>query len=186
MSELKPLGTSSRLGTTASAEVSDKDQHSLGRSAQQTMTTTTVSPASQSIAPGAEGKTKRSTAWKTAPNLLVSFRYAWAGVRYAFLTQRNFRIHAAIGTLALGLGAFLQVSAVEMAVVALTSALVMALELVNTAIESAVDLTVKRTYHDLAKIAKDCAAAAVLVAAIAAVVVAGLILLPPLLARLGI
>ena len=68
-----------------------------------------------------------------------------------------------------------------MAVIVMTCAIVMVLELINTAIESVVDLTVKQTYHELAKIAKDCAAGAVLVSAIAAVLVAAFILLPPLL-----
>lgn len=123
----------------------------------------------------------RSLAWKIAPNLMRSFAYAMAGVSYAFKTQRNFRIHTLIGALAIALGVFLHISAMEMAIIALTSALVMVLELLNTAIESVVDLTVKQTYHELAKIAKDCAAGAVLVAAIAALMVACFILLPPLL-----
>lgn len=122
----------------------------------------------------------RNLAWQVAPSLFLSFKYAWAGVRYAFITQRNFRIHTAIGTLAVSLGLFLKVSAVEMALVTLTCAMVMVLELLNTAIESVVDLTVKQTYHELAKIAKDCAAGAVLISAIAAIFVAMWILLPPL------
>ena len=125
-------------------------------------------------------KSLRNLAWKVAPNLLVSFKYAWAGVRYAFATQRNFRIHTAIATLAISLGLFLHISAVEMAIISLTCAIVMVLELLNTAIESVVDLTVKQTYHELAKIAKDCAAGAVLISAITAVFVAACILLPPL------
>ncbi|MDB9312172.1 diacylglycerol kinase family protein [Spirulina sp. CS-785/01] len=123
---------------------------------------------------------QRNLAWTIAPNLLVSFKYAWAGVCYAFATQRNFRIHTGVAVLAVSLGLFLQVSAVEMAVVGLTCALVMVLELLNTALESVVDLTVQKAYHELAKIAKDCAAGAVLIAAIAAIFVASLILLPPL------
>jgi diacylglycerol kinase (ATP) len=78
------------------------------------------------------------------------------------------------------MGAFLKISATEMAVIALTCAMVMVLELLNTALESVVDLTVKQTYHELAKIAKDCAAGAVLISAIAALIVASCILLPPL------
>lgn len=123
---------------------------------------------------------KRSLAWQVAPNLFISFKYAWAGVRYAFMTQRNFRIHTVIGTCAISLGIFLHIPGGEMAIIGLTSALVLVLELINTAIESVVDLTVKQTYHELAKIAKDCAAGAVLVAALAAVFVAAFILLPPL------
>ncbi|VEP12434.1 Diacylglycerol kinase [Hyella patelloides LEGE 07179] len=123
----------------------------------------------------------RDLAWKVAPNLVLSFKYAWAGVSYAFSTQRNFRIHTVIGTLAVSLGLFLNISAVEMAVITLTCAIVMVLELLNTAIEAVVDLTVKQTYHELAKIAKDCAAGAVLLSAIAALIVAVWILLPPVL-----
>ncbi len=130
-------------------------------------------------------KPNRSLAWQVAPNLIISFKYAWAGVRYAFITQRNFRIHTVIGTLAISLGIFLKITAVEMSVVGLTIALVLVLELLNTAIESVVDLTVKQSYHELAKIAKDCAAGAVLVAAIAAVLVASFVLLPPLVALIS-
>jgi diacylglycerol kinase (ATP) len=56
----------------------------------------------------------------------------------------------------------------------------MVLELLNTALESGVDLTVGQSYHELAKIAKDCAAGAVMIAAIAAILVAGFILFLPL------
>ncbi|GAB4526783.1 MAG: hypothetical protein Tsb0014_07140 [Pleurocapsa sp.] len=122
----------------------------------------------------------RDLAWQVAPNLFLSFKYAWAGVRYAFSTQRNFRIHTAIGIVAVSLGMFLKIQAIEMAVIVMTCAIVMVLELINTAIESVVDLTVKQTYHELAKIAKDCAAGAVLISAIAAVLVAVFILFPPL------
>ncbi len=69
----------------------------------------------------------------------------------------------------------------EIAVISITSGLVLALELLNTAIESVVDLTVKQAYHELAKIAKDCAAGAVLISACVAVLVAIALLFPPLL-----
>lgn len=125
-------------------------------------------------------KPERDLAWQVAPTLFTSFRYAWMGISYAFITQRNFRIHVCLGSIAFGLGLLLRASVVELAVIGLTSGLVLAMELLNTAIESVVDLTVKQTYHELAKVAKDCAAAAVLVSAIAAVLVAGCILLPKL------
>lgn len=126
------------------------------------------------------GQPKRDLAWRVASNLLVSFKYAWAGLTYGFGTQRNFRIHVAIGFLALSLGIFLHLSPVEMSLIGITIGLVLAMELINTAIESVVDLTVKQTYHELAKIAKDCAAGAVLVSALASILVAGSLLLPPL------
>ncbi len=122
----------------------------------------------------------RDLAWQIAPNLLISFKYAWAGLRYAFVTQRNFRIHTLIGVLAISLGVFLHLKSIEISVIGITIGLVLALELLNTAIESVVDLTVKQSYHELAKIAKDCAAGAVLISALAALLVAGTLLLPPL------
>lgn len=129
-------------------------------------------------------KGNRDLSWRVASNLWVSFRYAWAGLRYAFRTQRNFRIHLLVGSVAISLGIFLHLAAVEMAIIGLTIGAVLTMELLNTAIESVVDLTVKQTYHDLAKIAKDCAAGAVLTSSLAALIVAGSLLFPPLVRQI--
>jgi diacylglycerol kinase (ATP) len=126
-------------------------------------------------------KTNRELSWQVAASLLISFEYAWAGVVYAFQTQRNFRIHLAVGALAIALSILLHLTRVEVAIIGLTIGAVLTMELLNTAIESVVDLTVKQTYHDLARIAKDCAAGAVLISSLAAILVAGSLLLPPLL-----
>jgi diacylglycerol kinase (ATP) len=126
-------------------------------------------------------KINRSLAWKIAPNLLVSFQYAGAGIKYAFLTQRNFRIQTLAGTFAIALSLILKITHVETALIMVMSALVLVLELLNTALESVVDLTVKQSYHELAKIAKDCAAGAVLVSALTSIAIATLILFPPIL-----
>lgn len=123
---------------------------------------------------------QRELSWGVAANLLSSFKYAWAGIIYAFTTQRNFRIHVGVCILALGLSIFLHLKAVEIAVIGVTSGLVLALELLNTAVESVVDLTVKQTFHELAKIAKDCAAGAVLISACVAMLVASVLIFPPL------
>jgi len=131
--------------------------------------------------PIVERKARRELSWRVASNLLLSFKYAWSGLAYGFRTQRNLRIHVAIGAVALGLSLLLQLSLIEIAVITLTIGLVLVMELINTALESAIDLTVKQTYHELAKIAKDCAAAAVLVSSIVSLVVAAVLLLPPLL-----
>ena len=126
-------------------------------------------------------KKQREFSWKIATNLLISFRYAWAGLSYAFLTQRNFRIHTILGSVAIALSIYLGLKPIEIGLICLTIGLVMGMELLNTAIESVVDLSVGQTYHELAKIAKDCGAAAVLVSALVSVLVAGLLLFPPLL-----
>jgi diacylglycerol kinase (ATP) len=128
---------------------------------------------------------QRTQAWRVATNIFASFRYAAAGVTYAFSTQRNFRIHCVMGTIAISLGALLHLTSVEMAVICITSGLVLTLELLNTAIESVVDLTVQQTYHELAKIAKDCAAGAVLISALASLLVAVWLILPKAISLLG-
>ena len=127
---------------------------------------------------------ERQYAWQVAHNLGASFRYAGQGIFYALRTQRNFRIHVLATTVVISAGFALHLPAVHVAVLALTCGAVMTLELVNTALEAVVDLTVQQTYHELAKIAKDCAAAAVLISALMAVLVGGCLIFPPLFTTL--
>jgi diacylglycerol kinase (ATP) len=110
-------------------------------------------------------------------------------VRYLLWTQRNARIHCAIGVAAVILGLLLRITRGEWLVLVLSIALVLATEGVNTAIEAVVDL-VSPYHHPLAKIAKDVAAGTVLLVAIASVII-GLIIflpymLPPILGWLGL
>jgi len=128
---------------------------------------------------------KRSS-WKIAKDLPTSFLYAAKGLRYAFLTQRNFRIHVGFALGAFGLGFFLGLNKSDLAIMALTATSVLVVELLNTAIESVVDLAIGKRFHPLAQIAKDCSAGAVLLASISSVLIAVLLLLPPLLKQLGI
>ncbi len=96
--------------------------------------------------------------------LLRSFGYAFQGVAACLLRERNFRIHTLAGALAIAMGAYCQLSGTQWAVLLLAIALVLCCEAVNTAVEAAVDL-VSPGEHPLAKLAKDCAAGAVLLAA---------------------
>lgn len=130
-------------------------------------------------------KPNRESSLQVAENILISFKYAWQGVRYAFYTQRNFRIHLVLGSLAMLGSLVFHLQLVEIAVIGITTGLVLVMELLNTALEAVVDLTVNKSYHELAKIAKDCAAGAVLISALVALVVAGLLLFPPLMAMIG-
>ena len=132
------------------------------------------------------GRLLRASAWQVARDLPASFRYAAQGLVYAFGSQRNFRIHVFTGAAVLALALWLQLSLLQLAVLVLTIAAVLVLELLNTAVEAVVDLAVGRRYHTLARIAKDCAAAAVLVAALSSLMIALLLLVPALWARLGL
>ena len=130
-------------------------------------------------------KNKRSS-WKIAKDLPTSFFYAAKGLRYSFSTQRNFRIHVGFALVAFALGLFLELTNSDLAIMALTATSVLVVELLNTAIESVVDLAIGKRFHPLAQIAKDCSAGAVLVASISSLLIAILLLLPPLIKTLGI
>lgn len=108
-----------------------------------------------------------------------SFRYAFEGWRYVMRTQHNAWIHATATVCVLVLAFTLKLPGRDWAVLILTIALVWTAELINTAIEAVVDLASPH-FDQLAKVAKDVAASAVLVTAVAAVVVGLLILGPPL------
>ena len=128
---------------------------------------------------------KRSS-WKIAKDLPTSFLYAAKGLKYAFSTQRNFRIHVGFALVAFILGVILGLNKSDLAIMALTATSVLVVELLNTAIESVVDLAIGKRFHPLAQIAKDCSAGAVLVASISSLLIAVLLLFPPLITKLGI
>lgn len=104
---------------------------------------------------------------------------ALGGAVYVLRTERNAQIEAAIALLVLGMGVWLRINRLEWTIIFGLIGLVLGLEMVNTAIEAAVDLA-QPTYHPLAKKAKDSAAGAVVVAAIASVAVGIVIFLPRL------
>lgn len=108
--------------------------------------------------------------------LRAAFRVAFAGIGAVWHTSGNFRLEVAIGVLALSLSLVLRTGVVP---VLIMCALVLSLELINSAIEAAVDL-ISPELHPLAKVAKDAAAGAVLVAALLSVVVGVWLLGPPL------
>ncbi|GJM39977.1 MAG: diacylglycerol kinase [Ardenticatenaceae bacterium] len=116
-------------------------------------------------------------------NRAKSFQYAFEGWWYVLRTQHNAWIHALITTIIIGLGLWLRLPTRDWAVLILTFMAVWMAELMNTAIEAVVDMTMPDV-HPLAKVAKDVAAAAVLVGAMGAVLIGFLLLGPPLWDRL--
>ena len=131
-------------------------------------------------------RSNKRSSWKIAKDLPTSFFYAAKGLGYALSTQRNFRIHVCFALVAFCLAFFLGLNKSDLAIMALTATSVLVVELLNTAIESVVDLAIGKRFHPLAQIAKDCSAGAVLVASISSVLIAVLLLFPPLLKQLGI
>lgn len=106
-----------------------------------------------------------------------SIRHAIRGVRYAFLRERNFQIELAFAALAAALAFSLPLSQAERAAIFLVIALVLPMELLNTACERVMDM-LKPGIHPYAKTVKDLAAGAVLIASLLAGLVGVAIFLP--------
>jgi len=101
---------------------------------------------------------------------IKSFGFAFKGIATAVKTAHNFRIHLAALVLVVAAGWFLGLSATEWCLVFLASAMVMSMELMNSAAEFIVDM-ISPGYNEKAGMIKDLAAAAVLVSAIFAAVI---------------
>lgn len=112
--------------------------------------------------------------------LYKSFGYAFEGIFAGIRKERNMKIHcvAVIGVTAAGI--VFHISALEWCICLVLFGMIMALELVNTAIEAVVDLGTEEK-RPLAKLAKDTAAGAVLIAALMAAAAGVIIFLPKLL-----
>ncbi|NDI33715.1 diacylglycerol kinase family protein [Chengkuizengella sediminis] len=111
---------------------------------------------------------------------LHSFKYAYEGLSYAYSTQKNMRFHFFAGIIVLIFAIYFELPQLEILFVCTVICLVIVMELINTAIEKTIDLTVKDK-HPIAKIAKDVAAAAVLVSAVFAVIVGLVVFYNPIL-----
>lgn len=112
--------------------------------------------------------------------LLRSFGFAFKGLRYATLTQPNFRVHLVLAFIAVVLGALLQISFAEWQWIMLSIAIVLVTELINTGIETLTDL-VSPGYHEKAGHVKDVCAASVVIAALFALITGIVIFLPKLI-----
>jgi undecaprenol kinase len=124
-------------------------------------------------------KAQRSSFWK-------GFVYAWRGIVWNVVQERNMMVHLIVLVLTVLAGLFFSISATEWLILLLFFALVPALELVNSAVESTCDIVrdeLKLAYPRT-KLPRDLAAGAVLWVAVFAVI-AGLVIFIPHLIILG-
>jgi diacylglycerol kinase (ATP) len=108
------------------------------------------------------------------PSIIESFNYAIEGVVHVLRAQRNMRIHFAIAVIVLVLAVAVGVSKIELIALLIAIAFVLVAEMINTAIEGAIDAATT-SFDPMAKLAKDIAAGAVLIAAVTAVAVGYLV-----------
>ena len=89
------------------------------------------------------------------------------GLIYAYLNEQSLTLHVFATIFVLGSGFYFGISKMQWAILVVVMAIIIIAELLNTAIEAVVDL-VTDEYHELAKVAKDCASAAAFVASLLA------------------
>jgi diacylglycerol kinase (ATP) len=111
---------------------------------------------------------------REAASVVASFNYAFEGIIYVVRTQRNMRVHFAIALAVLPLAVWAGVTRIELLVVLMAVSFVLIAEMINTALEKAIDVATT-SFDPLARVAKDIAAGAVLVAGVNALCVAYLV-----------
>lgn len=110
--------------------------------------------------------------------LFESFNYAIEGLIHTLKSQRNMRIHFAVGVGVIVLGIYLNLDRTDFLLLLSAVTLVFVAEMFNTAIEFAVDIFTKE-FHHLAKMSKDIAAGCVFITVVYAVIVGYLVFFKP-------
>jgi diacylglycerol kinase (ATP) len=108
------------------------------------------------------------------PSLIDSFNYAFEGIIHVLRTQRNLRIHFLAAAVVLISALYVNVSRIELIALLLAIAFVLIAEMLNSAIEGAIDVSTT-SFDPNAKLAKDVAAGAVLIATVNAVAIGYLV-----------
>jgi diacylglycerol kinase len=109
--------------------------------------------------------------------LKQSFIYAKKGFWYVFKNEQNFRLQILISFVMICLMLFLKVSKKEFVLLIIIIMNVLALEMINTAMEKLVDM-LKPRIHFYAEIVKNIMAAVVLTVSIGAVIIGTIVLWP--------
>jgi diacylglycerol kinase (ATP) len=121
-----------------------------------------------------EPRRLRVAASRRAPSIFESFNYAFEGIIHVLRTQRNMRIHFAIAVVVLVAALFVGVSKTELIALLIAISFVLITEMINTAIEGAIDVATT-SFDPMAKLAKDIAAGAVLIASVNALAIGYLV-----------
>jgi len=111
---------------------------------------------------------------RARPSVMESFNFAIEGVIHVLRTQRNMRLHFAGAVAVIVVAVAVGVSKLELSVLLISIAFVLVAEMINTAVEGAIDAATT-SFDPMAKLAKDIAAGAVLIASVNAVAVGYLV-----------
>ncbi len=109
------------------------------------------------------------------PGWLGALLHAWDGLVWTLAWQRNMKVHVLAALLVGCVGSGIPLGLLEKITLVFSVVLVFFSEVINTALEALVDLHTEH-FHELAKVAKDTAAAGVLVLSIGTLVLFAVIL----------
>ena len=112
--------------------------------------------------------------------LINSFKYAGQGLRHCITKEKNFQLHCIAAVMAVIVAFMLNISSIEWMIILICITLVIALEMINTAIEHCCNM-VQPDYHPMVKIIKDVSAGAVLITAAMTVVCGAIIFIPKII-----
>ena len=110
-----------------------------------------------------------------------SIKNAFRGIKISIASERNLKMQLTILILVLILGWLLKFSPLDWIIIVLTSVGVLAVEMMNTAIEMTVDMFCHNEFNLLAKKAKDIAAGAVLIVSIGAIIIGFIVIIPKII-----
>jgi len=110
-------------------------------------------------------------------NIINKCKYSLQGLAYCFKNESSFLLVAICASLIIVFGIYFDLAFLEWVISFGSLALIMVIELLNTAIEAVVDM-VTSEYHELAKVAKDCGSAATGIMSLLASIVNMIIFIP--------
>ena len=111
---------------------------------------------------------------------IKSFVFAFRGISASFSRENNCRIQLVLGVLAVMAGAWLGLERMEWVALVLCIALVIGMEMINSAIEKTCD-RITRERDDYVRYIKDAAAGAVLWTSLGAAAVGAIIFVPKII-----
>lgn len=100
-----------------------------------------------------------------------TFKNARKGFRIVVKSEKNLRIHLVVASLVIALGFLFQFTAIEFCIVLIAIANVIVAEMLNTAIEFALDSIYHNRYSKMVGMAKDISAGAVMFATVISAII---------------
>ena len=120
---------------------------------------------------------RNKSKYKGIKHYVYSTKYSLDGLLYAYKNEKSLWMHAFCSIVGISLGIIFKISLIQWSMILISLGFILAIELLNTAIEAVVDM-VTLEYHPLAKIAKDCGSAASFIAVLISLIISGFVFIP--------